>query len=114
MSDGVHDGAPHGVGGGGEAIVDPQALLPPLDQTRAAQVRQVAGGFRLRNLQRLVDVADAHLAAEEQAQDAEPGAVGQRFEQRLQRPDLGRARVGRRHGGLLPARKGARPLFTRP
>jgi hypothetical protein len=81
VADGVKHGAADRVAGGRESIVHPHALLPRLDQARAAQVRQVSRGPRLRDLQRLVDVADAHLAAEEQAEDPEPGPVGQRLEQ---------------------------------
>src|SRR5215217_7479550 len=38
-------------------------------------------GFRLRDLQTLVDVADADLAREQQTEDAEPGGISQGLEE---------------------------------
>ena len=41
----------------------------------------MARGFRLRDAQALVDVADADLAGQQQAQDPKAGRVGQRLEE---------------------------------
>src|SRR5262249_46135118 len=44
---------------------------------------KVSRRFRLRDLQALVDVADADLPGHEQAEDAQPRRVGERLEHRL-------------------------------
>ena len=64
-----------------QAIVDPQALAARVDQPGLAQIGQVPRRLRLRNLQALVDVADADLAGQQQPEDAQPGRVGERLEQ---------------------------------
>jgi hypothetical protein len=67
VPNGVEDRAHHGICGGRQAVVHPETFLLRRDQARAAQIRQVPRGPGLWDLERLVDVADAHLSAEEQA-----------------------------------------------
>ena len=59
----------------------PQAIPPGVDEAGTPQVGQVPRDLRLRYPETLVDVADAHLAGQEQAQDAQPRRVTQRLKQ---------------------------------
>src|SRR5262245_60601547 len=52
-----------------EPVMDPQALPPRLDEARAPEVREVPRHGRLRQFQRVVDLADADLAADQQRED---------------------------------------------
>src|SRR5262249_16268284 len=63
----------------GQAVVDPQALLPADDQAVLPEVGQVPGDGRLGQRQRLVQVADADLVpvAAEEVQEPEPHGVGE-------------------------------------
>ena len=61
--------------------MDPQSVAPRFDQARPSQVREVPRRLGLRNLQALVDVADADLAGQQQPEDPQPGRIGQRLEQ---------------------------------
>ena len=66
-----------------EPVMDPESVAPRFDQAGAAQIRQMPRRFRLRDLEGFVNVADADFAGQQQAQNAEPGDVGERPEQRF-------------------------------
>lgn len=78
---GVPDGADDGIRSVDETVVHPQAVSPCVDEARAAQVRQMARRLRLGNAQALVDVADADLAGEQQAEDAQPCRIAERLKE---------------------------------
>ena len=81
VADGVGDRRQDRIGELPQAIVNPQSLAARLDQPGSPQIGQMAGRLRLRDLQALVDVADADLAGQEQPQDAEPRRIGECLEQ---------------------------------
>ena len=97
VSEAMHDGGEqrleHRIVRIGEPVVHPEPFLPIEHETRPPQVGQVSRRARLRNPERLVDVAHAHLAAGEQRQNPEPRPVGHRLEQLLQRPQTGSLRL---------------------
>jgi hypothetical protein len=64
-------------GGWRQGVVAPQAPLADRHELGLAKVSQVAGGGRLRDADDLYQIADAQLSGLEQAQDAEPGGVGE-------------------------------------
>ena len=105
MTHGVADRAEHRIGQARHPVVHPQAVAPRLDEPGATQIREVPRRFRLRNLQALVDVADAYLARQQEAENAHAhaGEIGDREKDRQQRD--GRAEIGllgdqqeRKHG----------------
>ena len=55
----VHDSSEHRVGQLLQAVVNPETIPPRLYQPGPSQVREMAGCLRLRNVEALVDVADA-------------------------------------------------------
>src|SRR5438270_13693768 len=65
----VRQSVPHGVGQRAQyrigqirdPVVNPEAFAPPFDEPRLAEVRKMTRRLGLRNLQALVDVADADL-----------------------------------------------------
>ena len=67
-----------------EPVIDPEPLSARVYEARAAQVRQVSRGLRLRDPQALVNVTDAHLARQQQPQNPQPCRIGQGFEQVLE------------------------------
>src|SRR5262249_28396228 len=67
----------------GKRVVHPEPFAARLDEPGAAQVREMARRLRLRDVQGLMDVADADLAGQQQAQDPQPRRIGQRPEERL-------------------------------
>ena len=81
VGDGVPDGADDGIGGVDEPVVHPQAVAARVDEARAAQVGQMPRRLWLGNAQALVDVADADLAGEQQAEDAQPCRIAERLEE---------------------------------
>ena len=62
-------------GGRDQRVKLPQACLTDLHEARFPQVRQVAGHFGLREPERVMDVADAELAAREQMENPQTGLV---------------------------------------
>ena len=82
MGDGLPDGPVDLVDRLGEAVVHPQAVAAGLDQARPAQIRQMPRGFWLRNSQALVDVADAYLPSQEEAEDPQPRRIPECLEDR--------------------------------
>jgi hypothetical protein len=91
---GRHDRLQHAVVRLGQLVVDPQASLAIAHESHLPQVGQVARGLRLRDAERLVDVADADLAARQQREDAEARLVGEGLEDLLHRGQM-RAVPGR-------------------
>ena len=81
VADRIDDGGHHRIGEFAEAIVDPQSLSSRVHQSGSSQIRQMPRRFRLRNLEALVDVADADLACQQKTQDAEARGVGERLEE---------------------------------
>ena len=67
-----------------ETVVHPQAVPPRSDEASLAEIGEVPRHLRLRQLQALVDVADADLARTEEGEDAESRRVGQRLEHTLE------------------------------
>jgi hypothetical protein len=84
----VLDGRDDRIRGRRQGVVHPEPFAPRGDEPGAAQVGEVSRGLGLRDLQRVVDVADADLARHQQAQDAESRRVRQRLEQRLELREL--------------------------
>ena len=82
LSDRVPDGADEGIGGVDEPVGHPQAVAARVDEARAAQVGQMPRCLWLGNTQALVDVADADLACQQQAEDSQPGRIAERLEER--------------------------------
>ncbi len=72
----VHDGGEHGIGERSQPVVNPQTFTPGFHEARTPQIGEMPGCLRLRNLEALVDVADADLAREQQAEDAQPRRGG--------------------------------------
>lgn len=62
----------------------PQPVTPRFDQARHPEGGQVTRRLGLRDLERLVNVADADFALQEQAEDPQPRAVAERFEDGLE------------------------------
>src|SRR3990172_4735411 len=89
VRDGADQRADDLVGRRREAVVNPEPFLPRVDETRSTQVGQVARGPGLRDLQRLVDVAHADLAPEQQAENPKAGPVCEGLEQGFQRVERG-------------------------
>lgn len=71
------------VGGCHNAVVNPFPLTPRLYDSRAAQVGQVAGDFRLRLAKDFHEETYAHLILSHQVQEPEPCSVGKRDEEAL-------------------------------
>ena len=78
VADRRHEGGDDGIGQVREAIVHPEALLAGVHEAGTAQVAEVTRRARLWDVQALVDVAHAHLAAQEQAHDPQAGGIGER------------------------------------
>src|SRR5262245_4233804 len=83
VTDRVTNRRQHRVSEAPQSIVNPQSFSTRVDQSGPAEVRQMAGRLGLRNLEALVDVADADLTRQQQSQDAQAGLVCQGFEERL-------------------------------
>ncbi len=77
----IDDRGQDGIGELAEPVVNPQPFASRLDEAGPTKIREVARRLRLRDLEALVDVADADLAGQQQSQDTEPRGVGERFEQ---------------------------------
>src|SRR4051812_38883871 len=88
MRDGMHRRVDHlldrGVSPRRETVVHPQAVPPRPDEASLAEIGEVPRDLGLRQLQALVDVADAHRARAEQGEDAEARRVRQRSENTLE------------------------------
>ena len=102
VPDGVLDRAEDVVGRLGEPVVDPQALPSRLDELRAPEVREVARCLLLRNPEAFVDVADAHFAREQKAEDPQSRGVGQRFEKPFHLRQMMVLHLVTRHSSLAP------------
>jgi hypothetical protein len=83
VADRVRDRAEHIIADGCQPIVHPQPVAARVHEAGLSQVREMARSLRLRNLQAFVDVAHADIAREQQAQNPEPRAVGQRPKERF-------------------------------
>ncbi len=84
-----------------QPIVHPEAAFLRKHDSGAAQIRQMPRGFRLRNLQAVVEVTNADFPRREQSDNAKPGGIGQGLEEPI---DAVQLRVGRIHGFLRFAR----------
>jgi hypothetical protein len=62
----------------GKTVVHPQPLSSCANKPGESKVRQVPGNSRLREPKRLVDMANAHLAVRQNAQNPEPRRIGER------------------------------------
>src|SRR4051812_24135698 len=80
---GIDDGRLDGIGQLTEPIVDPEPLPTRIDEARSPKVGEMPRRFRLRDLERLVDIAYADLAGQQEAENAKPGLVGERLEERF-------------------------------
>ena len=78
------DGGPERIFELGQPVVNPHAFSTRFDQAGLAKVCQVPRHFRLGNPEALVNVADADLSVEEQAENAQPCRVSQRLEKDFQ------------------------------
>lgn len=65
------------------AIVNPFSLAPGFYNSRAAQISQMAGNFRLRLAKDFHEETHAHLILFHQIQEPEPRSVGERNEETL-------------------------------
>lgn len=63
------------------AVAHPLSIFSRVDDARSPQVGEVAADLRLAKLQRLHEIANAHFALSDQAQDAQARRVGERPEQ---------------------------------
>src|SRR5262249_51703706 len=88
MTDGVDDCRDHRIWRTCQAIVDPETVASCLDETRSSEVGEVSRRLRLRNLQALVNVADADLAGEQQPENAEARLVCEGLEDGFHRRQL--------------------------
>ena len=70
----------------------PEAFPARGDQARPPQVRKMARGLGLRNLQGVVNVAHAHVPGHQEAQDAQPRRIGERLEHVFELAELIRLR----------------------
>src|SRR6185312_8024439 len=80
------------------------AALLALDQTAAAQTREMLGDVRLREPGACDDLADAQLAAAQLLQDREPRGIGQRRHEMTTQRGLhryGRSRHSRKHNSRV-------------
>ena len=82
LADSLPDGADRRIADIGEPVEHPQAVAPRVDEPRAAQVRKMPRGFRLRDVQAFVYVADADFTGQQEPHDAEPGRISERLKQR--------------------------------
>ncbi len=80
--------ADHRVGGDGQAVVDPQSVAPRFDEALPPQIRQMPRGFRLRDAEAFVDVADADFPGQQEAEDPQTRGVGKGAEQLFHVLDL--------------------------
>ena len=84
VSEGVGDGAEErrkdGVSGICQTVVDPKPFLPGGDEAAPSEVGQVARDGGLGETETAVNVADADLSRPQQADDPQPGRVGERLE----------------------------------
>ncbi len=71
----------------------PQPISPCVNDPRPPEVGEMAGGFWLGNVERVVYVAHADFAAVQQTQDAEPGWIGECPQHRVERRE---SKVSRR------------------
>ncbi len=63
------------------AIMRPFAITPRLDQTRALEMPQVTGNFRLDDAQRIGQLANTGLAAGQEIEQTQSRWISQGFEQ---------------------------------
>src|SRR5688500_16415512 len=84
------------IGGRREPVMCEVPRAGHVDEPRGAERGQVARDRRLRQAEKLDDVADAQLAGGEQAENAEPGGVGERLEEGV---EVGDGPAGRGGGG---------------
>lgn len=71
------------VGGRHNAIVNPFSLAPGFYNSRAAQISQMAGDFRLRLIQDFHEETHAYLILSHQVQKPKPRSVGECNEETL-------------------------------
>ena len=94
VPDAVHRSADErpddGVVDGREPIVHPQAVSSGRHESRPSKIREMSRGFRLRNPERVMDVAHAHFARREERQDPQPGGISEGAQRRI---DGGESRV---------------------
>ena len=64
-------------------VVIPLPILAGHNQTRAAQVSQMARSGRLRNVENVHEIPDAHLSFGEQMQNAQSRAIGKRSKHQI-------------------------------
>jgi hypothetical protein len=64
-----------------EPVVDPRPVAPVLHDSGGAQHREVARYIRLRQAERLLQVADAQFTVREERDDAQTRLVAERLEQ---------------------------------
>lgn len=77
----VLDCREEGIGCVGETVMNPQAFTSRLDQPCLSKIRKMPRYLRLRQLQTLVDIADADLASQQQPHDAKSGGIAERLKQ---------------------------------
>jgi len=75
---GFHDGLQHVVLHFPNAVMHPGTISARLDQTRTPQVRQVSRSRWLGNVERLMNMTDAHLVCSQQRENTKANGVGQR------------------------------------
>src|SRR5262245_65528808 len=80
MADGVDDCAEHRVGNVRESVVDPKPVGTRRHQAGSTEVREMPGRLRLRDLEALVDVADADLSGEQKVEDAQASGLCERLD----------------------------------
>ena len=73
----------------------PLAFASGVHEPGGAQVREMPRRLRLRDAERVVQIAHADLARQQQVEDAQPRRVGERLEETLQ---LGKRLIPHRHG----------------
>ena len=65
---------------GSQRVMLPKTLFAHLNETGRAQIGQMPRHARLRQPERVVNIADAQLAARQEMQNAHAGLVGEGFE----------------------------------
>ena len=64
-----------------QPVMHPQPFLPADHQSPLPEIRQMAGNRGLRQVQRLMQMADADLAVRQQVQQPQPHRIGERLEE---------------------------------
>src|SRR4026207_2124085 len=68
-----------------QLVVDPEPSLVSLDDASLPQISKMTRGLRLRNLQTVVDVADADFPGLQQSDNPQPGWVGKCLQETVER-----------------------------